>query len=320
MTIPSRPAAHAAPATHLDAPDDLFEARLAATRLRNLLRLNGEFSAITGLAAALAGGPVARLLGTDEVWLVRSIGVGLLGFAIGLFLLAGERTDLVRRLAGPISVADLLWVAGTAGVLALGLVSGTGAVILVAVAAVVLALGLAQLLARHRLTATTALVGAGADETPPVEVVVLRRSVPLSARQLWPVITDHGLYARLALNLRSAEALTPSGPGFVRRCTDAAGRTWSETCTLWEEGRRFDVDVDVSPADYPYPLQAMQGSWRVEPAGDGRSTVTMAFAFQPVEGLRGRLFAPAMHVVLRPVLARIARGWAHHASSADRGR
>ena len=96
-------------------------------------------------------------------------------------------------------------------------------------------------------------------------------------------------------------------PAFQRSCTDASGRSWSETCTLWEPGRRFDVDVDTS--DYPYPLAQMQGSWRVEPADPNGSTVGMTFAFQPTPGIRGRPLVAVMHLTFPPILKRIVRGW-----------
>lgn len=97
-----------------------------------------------------------------------------------------------------------------------------------------------------------------------------------------------------------------------RRCHDTRGRGWNETCTLWEEGHAFAVEVDTS--DYPYPLIAMRGRWAVEPRGD-RSAVSMTFEFTPKPGLAGGSFAVVMLVTLRPVLRRIVRGWEHKVAS-----
>ncbi len=295
---------------YLEAPSAELAARRAATRLRNVLRLNTAFSALSGVVALVAAGPVADLLGIEPAWLVRVTGGSLLGFAVVVLVVAGARTTTLTRWARLISAADLAWVLATVGVVAAGLVTTSGAVTLGLVAVPVLALGLGQMRARRQLV--TAGDGAGdLDEWPPVEVVDFSRPSAHPVERLWPVITDHALYARLALNLKAAEGLTPDGPGFQRACTDGAGRTWSETCTLWDPGRRFDVDVDI--ADYPYPLRTVQGSWRVDP-GDptGRravSTIGMAFALQPAPGVAGRLFLPLMHLLFRPILARIARGW-----------
>jgi hypothetical protein len=63
--------------------------------------------------------------------------------------------------------------------------------------------------------------------------------------------------------------------------------SWQETCTLWDDGRRFAVDVDTS--DYPYPLRLMRGLWQVDPDPSG-SQVTMRFAYQATPSVRGGLF------------------------------
>lgn len=291
------------------------DARRAVTRLRNLLRVNAAFSTVTGLVAFVAGGPVADLVGVDQVWVVRALGAGLAGFAGAVFVVSGLRTSLLRPASLVVSIGDLGWVAGTVAVFALGWLSGSGVAVMAATGVVVLGLGLSQLRARAAAAqAVAASVDVDFDEVPPVEVVSFDRPAAVTAEQLWPVMIDHGLYAKLALNLKAAQGLTPDGLGFQRSCTDAAGRSWSETCTLWEPGRRFDVDVDTS--DYPYPLAKMQGSWRVEPAGQDGSTVGMTFAFQPTPGIRGRFFVALMHLGFPPILKRIVRGWISAATTA----
>ncbi|MEO1059810.1 MAG: SRPBCC family protein [Actinomycetota bacterium] len=300
-------------ATSTDTPNLLaadaaeLSARRAATRLRNALRLNAAFSTVTGIAALVAGGPIAHLLGVDQVWAVRAVGAMLLGFAANVLVVASLRTSRLDRHSLVISIADLGWVASTVGVIALGSFSTSGVITAVAIALVVGELGITQLRARHRMRSALADTTADLEESPPVEIIELHRASDRSVDELWPVITDHALYARLALNLKGAEGLTPNGPGFRRTCTDTAGRTWSETCTLWEPGRRFDVNVDLE--DYPYPLQLVQGSWSVEPAQRSTSEVGMRFAIRPDNGLRGLLFVPMMQALFGPILRRIARGW-----------
>ncbi len=296
----------------LAAPEAELAARRAATRLRNVLRLNAGFSTATGVVALAAGGPVADLLGIDDAWSVRSAGAMLLGFAVVVLIVASLRTTRLDRWSLAVSLADLGWVGGTVGVIAAGWLSTGGAVTMGVVGLLVGELGVAQLRARRRLRLAKVETVADLEETPPIEVIELRRRSERAAEELWPVITDHALYARLALNLKAAEGLTPNGPGFRRSCTDSAGRSWSETCTLWEPGRRFDVNVDLD--DYPYPLQLVQGSWSVDPAeGDG-SEVAMRFAIRPDAGLRGWTFVPLMQALFGPILCRIARGWDRAAS------
>ncbi|MFV1989805.1 MAG: SRPBCC family protein, partial [Acidimicrobiales bacterium] len=293
--------------SYVGAPRTEIDARLAATRLRNILRLNASFSFVTGAIGRLAAAPVAELLAVDQVWLVRALGAGLLGFASVVFIVSGSGTSILRPWSLLISFGDLSWVAGTVAVVALSWLSGEGAILMGLLGLVVLALGVSQLRARVNLNTAADRIGVDLNESPPVEIVALRRPSPVAAEQLWPVMTDHQLYANLALNLKAAEGLTPNGPGFRRSCTDRVGRTWFETCTLWDPERRFDVEIDTS--DYPYPLRLMQGSWSVEPTGTESSTVAMTFAFQPTRGLYGRVFVPLMHLTFPPILRRIARGW-----------
>lgn len=291
-------------------------ARRTATRLRNLLRVNAVFSTVTGLVAVVAGGPVADLLGVDRVWVVRALGAGLVGFAVAVFFVSGVRTSLLRPASLVVSIGDLGWVAATLATFAFGWLSAAGVAVMAATGVVVLGLGLAQLRARAAAAHAVGVCEADLDEEPPVEIVTFDRSAAVTAEQLWPVMIDHELYAKLALNLKAAKGLTSDGLGFQRSCTDTAGRTWSETCTLWEPGRRFDVDVDTS--DYPYPLARMQGSWRVEPSLPEGSTVGMTFAFQPTPGIRGRLFVAVMHLGFPPILKRIVRGWIRAATTTAR--
>lgn len=297
----------ARPVRYLEAHRSELRARQAATALRNRLRLNVLFSLATGMTGLAFAGPTADLFDLDDVWLLRLLGGALLGFAFGVLAISGSTTKTLTTWSAAISLADFGWVVGTIAVVALGWLPTAGAFVMSAVAAVVFALGVAQLAARRHLISAAEDTAAALDEFPPVETQTFERSIEGTPAELWPVISDHALYAKLALNLRAAENLTPNGPGFERSCTDSAGRTWSETCTLWDEGRRFDVSVDID--DYPYPLQTVQGSWYVDPLDDTTSSVGMLFVIQPKPGLAGRLFTPVMHLLFPPILGRIARGW-----------
>lgn len=142
---------------------------------------------------------------------------------------------------------------------------------------------------------------------PPLEAMAISTEVDALAERAWVVVTDHELYGRLAPNLGRVELTTTNGPDLARRCTDRKGRGWNESCTLWDDGRRFAVAVDTS--DYPYPLQVVRGSWWVDPISGARCRLGMTFLFQPRPGLRGRLFVWAMHAAFPLTVRRILRGW-----------
>ena len=67
-----------------------------------------------------------------------------------------------------------------------------------------------------------------------------------------------------------------------RRCYDSRGRGWDEDCTLWEEGRRYEMRVRTET--YPFMLRQMfrgfRGRWEVEPAEEG-ALVTMGYEVEP---------------------------------------
>lgn len=124
----------------------------AERNLRRTLLVNTTLSVLTGAAALVAGGPVADLLGVDQVWLIRLLGAGLLAFAAGVFLAARSDRDALITWSLEISIADFAWVAGTIAVVALGWLSTTGVIVMAIVGADVLTLGTVQLLNRSRMT------------------------------------------------------------------------------------------------------------------------------------------------------------------------
>lgn len=277
-------------------------------RLRGVLRGNAAFSATGGLIALGAFGPIDALLGTGNRPAVAATGVGLLGFALLVLGVAGlePRRLLARTVA--VSAADLAWVAATAVLIVRADLEAGGVALLIGVAATVATFAGMQL----RLRAGAA--GIEAQGSPIAERVDIERRVAATAREVWPLLTDHELYGRLAPNLSRVEVLDGAGAGMQRRCHDSLGRGWNETCTLWDDGHQFAVEVDTS--DYPYPLAVMRGSWAVVPAGEG-STISMHFEFVPEPNGRGGVFAAVMLLGFQPVLRRILRGWERQLATRD---
>ncbi|MCP3935696.1 MAG: hypothetical protein GY708_10030 [Actinomycetia bacterium] len=151
--------------------DEVLSARGMATRLRNVLRVNVGFSAVTGTLALVLGGQTADLLGLDPAWIVPALGAGLLGFAGVVFGVAGARTSTLLDWSRIISVADFGWVAATAAVIAAGWLSTTGAIVMGLIGLVVFELGLAQLRWRKRLATAMTATDVGIDVSPAVEVI-----------------------------------------------------------------------------------------------------------------------------------------------------
>jgi hypothetical protein len=278
-------------------------ARLAATMLRNRMRANAAVSFTTGVAAVALALPVDRVLGLDRPGLVRVIGLALIVFAVDVALIAGARRR--RLLAGATAVvaADGLWVAATVIVLAMSTLRGGGEMMLAITGLVVAAMAASQWRALNAARSAGGGREDRLDEVPPIEAIEVSRPTNISAEVMWAAVSDHELFGRLAANLDHVEVLD-GGAG--RRCVARDGKSWTETCTVVDEGRRHVVAVDT--ADYPYPLQAVACLCFVEPTGAATSRVGLIFQFRPNPGAAGRVAAPLL-AAGRPVFARIVKGW-----------
>ena len=120
--------------------------------LRLSLRANATFSAVPGSGMLFAASAIAGLLGIEQTLLVRITGVNLLGFAALLVWLA-SREVIKPSLAIAVVVADLLWVAGSAGLLPAGVFSTTGNWLVAGVADVVLLFAILQYVGIRRMRA-----------------------------------------------------------------------------------------------------------------------------------------------------------------------
>lgn len=129
----------------------------AEATLRKTLVANTGFSVVTGLIGLIFGGPVADALGVDQVWLIRLLSAGLLGFAIVVFLVARSSQPVLQRWSQEISLGDFGWVAGTIVVTALGWFSTSGAIIMAVVGLAVFGLGVAQFRSRRDMIAAAAV-------------------------------------------------------------------------------------------------------------------------------------------------------------------
>ena len=111
-----------------------------------LLRLDAALCGATGLLAAAAPAAAADLLGADVATsAVRWVGVALLVWAVDVALVRRARGRVLRRGAVAVAAVNLAWEVATVVLVVLGAFSVPGAVLALAVAAVVGGLGLLQL-------------------------------------------------------------------------------------------------------------------------------------------------------------------------------
>lgn len=112
---------------------------------------------------------------------------------------------------------------------------------------------------------------------------------------VWAVVSDAGGYHQVVDTLEHTEITSGRGEGMTRHCLDTRGREWNEVCTLWEDGRRFRMTVDVEsyPAAFRAIFAEVAGTWPVEPEEHGVK-VTMRFDGVTRLGPIGRMAVAAL--------------------------
>jgi len=81
--------------------------------LRYSLRANAWFSGLSGLVFLFAAEPLATFLGLDTPWIIRLLGLGLLGYAFWLHLIVSRPTLDCREVWSAIAL-DGAWVISSA--------------------------------------------------------------------------------------------------------------------------------------------------------------------------------------------------------------
>jgi hypothetical protein len=250
--------------------------------LASAVSYNALFSAISGVTLSVGALPLSGSIGIAS-WILAVVGVGLVGFAGLLVWLLADARRLARG-APFVVAADVAWVLAAA-VLLVGipnLLTPAGQVGLAAVSVVVAVLAAAQTVGLRR-RGTGPMTAAS-----PVHLQV-ERIVAAPPEQVWIAISDAGDYGRFAPGIAHTAIVSGQQEGMVRICRDDQGGEWAETCTLWEDGHRYRMTVDVSsyPAYYRWLLQEFAQTWTVEPAPGG-TRLRLAFGGAVKLGIFGR--------------------------------
>ena len=107
--------------------------------LRNTLRADAVICALGGIDLLAFSGLAAELLGLRSGGILPFVGAGLLAYAAYL-VVTSRRDPLSLQVAWALAMADLVWVAGSAALIAFGPLSATGNWIVGGVALVTLAM------------------------------------------------------------------------------------------------------------------------------------------------------------------------------------
>ena len=148
----------------------------------------------------------------------------------------------------------------------------------------------------------------------------MERSINAAPYDAWTVIADVGGYHRLADGLTRVEVLDGDREGMMRRCYDRRGRGWTETCTLWEDGRRYAFAVDTTT--FPRPLRQLlrrfEGTWTVAPDESG-SRIGARFVAVPRFGFLGRALVRLTARESEAQLRRLLDRWESEAAKREPG-
>ncbi len=286
-----------------------------ARPLRVALAANGLFSLASGAVCVLAPTAIASLLfavppmvfGLSGTTLIIELGIGLLIFA-ALVLWTASQTFIHRGRARLITILDIGWVLGSFGLLALTSQLWTSAgltvVILVAIAvalfAVKQAIGLMLLYQGKN--------DIEAERRGNVLTLTATGFTAASSERVWQVMSHQEAYADVADNLSKVEVLHGTGPDLERRCTDNDGKSWTETCTMWDEGRGFAFRVHTDAPDYPYPIARLSAEWSLSPV-QGGTQIRMQFHVTAKPGLVNGLLFRLMAAPFSAVCDRLLQRW-----------
>jgi len=279
---------------------------VAVQRVRNVLRANTAFSVIAGFAVAGSSAWLTRQLAGTPTLALAAIGLGVVAFGIIVLTVSVSGACTVWRGGRLVAVADLVWVAISIPIIMFGDLTAAGVAVVAVVGTCVLALAVAEVDALRQLSPFAASLDSSRLET-------VRRSVDLAAPGEigWEVVSDHELYGRLAPNLSAVHLMSDSDSDSnrgQRRCVARSGESWTESCDVFHDDRRYEVNVDTS--DYPYPLASMAAVFRVDEIDEQHCRASAVFRYERQATVRGALLAAGMPTAFAVIMRRITNGWA----------
>lgn len=110
---------------------------------------------------------------------------------------------------------------------------------------------------------------------------------------LWKAISDHQALPRHVSILREVTVIAAKegGVGTIRQCTLRGGRSFHETITAWEEGRRYCYQPNSAEAGFPFTWA--QACWTIENTGEG-SKLMYRLQYEPRSRLRDIINYPLL--------------------------
>ena len=262
------------------------------------LAANGIFSSISGAVLILTHQKTAQLFGVESSTVFWVIGIGLLLFALSIFIEVKKQRSIFVLL---IIVQDVLWVFGSGAVLAFRPfhISPIGNLAIAVVALIVLFFAMAQ---------SKALAQVDTSSEKGMKRFVFERNVNASKAESWKVISDVANYHVVAPNIDEVKILSGEGKGMVRSCSHGKN-SWTETCTAWNEEEQYSFEVNTNAPDYPYPLKYLKGTWVIEGTAPNQTKIMMVFEFQYKKNIHNVLLHPFMKGKFNKICDELLDNW-----------
>ena len=266
--------------------------------LQRSLTANSIFSLLSGVTLLVMAEPMAGLFNLDSPMPFWIIGVGLVLFALSVY-----RQVKLQSPMGVLSiiVQDLVWVLGSIVLLIFNpfQISQTGNATIAVVAFIVLGLAMAQ---------SQALAQSDAVPGSRIKRLSFQRDVNADAATTWAVIADVANYHQVAPNLDAVEILSGHGTGMVRSCSSGKD-SWTETCTLWQEGEAYAFEVNTDAPDYPYPFSYLKGHWVIHSLSPNQTRIDLTFDFRYRRRIHNLLIHPMLKGKFRKTGEELLDNW-----------
>jgi hypothetical protein len=265
------------------------------------LRGNASFSVLTAVPMLAWPEMLGQWMGFESPLVYRIIGALLILFAIDLFSQTMLRKPSgLRALAT--CVADLGWILATGIIIAFWShhFSNTGLMTMVAVAGMVLLFATLQWQGLGHLYASEIKSGWAQ--------YCVQFDVPASRDAVWKVIGDIANIDKYGKNLASVTIIEgePDTVGCVRECRDHAGKVWSEEVVEYVPHSHFTVRFRHEEKDFPFPVAAMEGTWRLSDVGDAGTRLTMRWEILPKRWLPANALIPLLDLQNSRMLPQLA--------------
>jgi len=269
--------------------------------LQLALGINGVFSICTGIILIAFSHSISQLFETESTIYFGLIGAGLVLFSLVVFYVSRQQPILLTP-ALVITLLDAGWVIASILVISLDLfdISYAGKVAISVVALIVLGFALHQSYALMHVHSP--------GKTVTRKVFQFTRGVRGDRETVWNVISDLNNYHKIAPNIDETHIVSGKGEGMVRSCS-TDGNTWTETCTVWEPGRKYSFLIDTDAPDYPYPLKYLQGTWSVHPSSNDVVDIKMLFEFEYNYSLQALFVHPFMASWFTGVCENLLDNW-----------